>query len=90
MLVNLDPVLIFAKRTLDMLKQLRDLHASDGQPFLLFLLSPGTSCLKKAGRASYPVILEGGLPLEFLQSFKSCCWPRLAGPAVGFKGCRQS
>lgn len=25
------------------------------------------------------------MPLEFLQSFKSCCWPRLAGPAVGLK-----
>lgn len=40
----------------------------------------------KAGRESYAIILGGGLPLEFLQSSKSCCWPRLAGPAVGLKG----
>lgn len=32
----------------------------------------------KAGRASYPVILEAEFPLEFLQSLKFSRWPRLA------------
>ena len=44
---------------------------------LYFLSFPlGISWLMKVGRESYPLILEpmifeGGLPLEFLQSFKS-------------------
>lgn len=90
MLESLDQISFFGKRTLEAFKQWRSLCASDGQHFLLSLLPPGTSCLMKAGRESYPPTSGGGLPLESLQSFKSCCWSRLARPCSQFKGCRQS
>lgn len=51
--------------------------------FLSFYLGPFT--LMRAGRASYSVILEAELPLEFLQNLKSSRWPRLVGRAVGLK-----
>lgn len=61
-----------AKRTLEMLKQLRGSYSSDGGHVQLSLLSPGDLLVMKR-RESSPVLLEEGLPLEFLQSFKSSC-----------------